>query len=52
MNIPESIKILIITLSDRASAGEYEDLSGPGYKYDGVRNIFSRLDRSFLLQLQ
>ncbi len=27
--VPRSINIRIITLSDRASAGEYEDLSGP-----------------------
>jgi molybdopterin adenylyltransferase len=27
--VPRSISIRIITLSDRASAGEYEDLSGP-----------------------
>ena len=29
MNIPEKYDILIITLSDRASRGEYEDQSGP-----------------------
>jgi molybdenum cofactor synthesis domain-containing protein len=29
MKLPEKINILIITLSDRASKGEYEDLSGP-----------------------
>jgi molybdopterin adenylyltransferase len=29
MNIPEKLEILIITLSDRAYRGEYEDLSGP-----------------------
>jgi molybdenum cofactor synthesis domain-containing protein len=29
MNLPEKFEILIITLSDRASRGEYEDLSGP-----------------------
>lgn len=29
MNIPEIFEILIITLSDRAFKGEYEDLSGP-----------------------
>jgi molybdopterin adenylyltransferase len=29
MNIPEEIEVLVITLSDRASRGEYEDLSGP-----------------------
>jgi molybdenum cofactor synthesis domain-containing protein len=29
MNLPARLEILIITLSDRASRGEYEDLSGP-----------------------
>jgi molybdopterin adenylyltransferase len=27
--VPHSMKVRVITLSDRASAGEYEDLSGP-----------------------
>lgn len=29
MTLPEKLEILIITLSDRAFRGEYEDLSGP-----------------------
>jgi molybdenum cofactor synthesis domain-containing protein len=29
MNLPEKIEVLVITLSDRASRGDYEDLSGP-----------------------
>ncbi len=29
MNFPERFEIMIITLSDRASKGEYKDLSGP-----------------------
>lgn len=29
MTLPEVYKVLVITLSDRASRGEYEDLSGP-----------------------
>jgi molybdenum cofactor synthesis domain-containing protein len=29
MNLPQQYEVLIITLSDRAYAGEYEDLSGP-----------------------
>jgi len=29
MTLPEVFKIVVITLSDRASNGEYEDLSGP-----------------------
>lgn len=32
MNLPEKLEILIITLSDRACKGEYEDLSGPKVK--------------------
>ncbi|NSW94445.1 MAG: MogA/MoaB family molybdenum cofactor biosynthesis protein [Bacteroidales bacterium] len=32
MTLPEEFKVLIITLSDRASRGEYEDLSGPAIK--------------------
>lgn len=29
MTFPETFNVLVITLSDRASAGEYKDLSGP-----------------------
>jgi molybdopterin adenylyltransferase len=29
MNLPDKFEVLIITLSDRASRGKYEDLSGP-----------------------
>jgi len=29
MNLPKEIEVLVITLSDRASRGEYENLSGP-----------------------
>ncbi len=32
MNIPEKFEVLIITLSDRAFNGEYQDLSGPRIK--------------------
>jgi molybdopterin adenylyltransferase len=32
MNFPEKFEVLIITLSDRANRGEYEDLSGPRIK--------------------
>jgi molybdopterin adenylyltransferase len=32
MNLPGKFEILIITLSDRAYMGEYEDLSGPRIK--------------------
>jgi molybdopterin adenylyltransferase len=30
MNLPKRYEVLVITLSDRAYRGEYEDLSGPG----------------------
>jgi molybdopterin adenylyltransferase len=32
MNLPDRFKVLIITLSDRAYKGEYQDLSGPRIK--------------------
>jgi molybdopterin adenylyltransferase len=32
MDLPEKYEVLIITLSDRAHRGEYEDLSGPAVK--------------------
>jgi molybdopterin adenylyltransferase len=32
MNIPDTFEVLIITLSDRAYKGEYQDLSGPRIK--------------------
>ncbi|HLN21391.1 MAG TPA: molybdenum cofactor synthesis domain-containing protein [Bacteroidales bacterium] len=32
MNLPEQFDIMIITLSDRAYKGEYEDLSGPAIR--------------------
>jgi molybdopterin adenylyltransferase len=32
MKLPEKFEVLIITLSDRAFRGEYEDLSGPRIK--------------------
>lgn len=32
MKLPEKLEILVITLSDRAYKGEYEDLSGPRIK--------------------
>jgi len=32
MNLPDKYEVLIITLSDRAHRGEYEDLSGPAIR--------------------
>lgn len=39
MRLPELFDILIITLSDRASAGEYDDLSGKVVR-DKIREYF------------
>jgi len=46
MSMPEKIEILIITLSDRASRGEYEDLSGPMIN-QMVQEYFEPLDFRF-----
>ncbi len=40
MNLPEKFEVLIITLSDRAHRGEYEDLSGPKIK-EKITEFFS-----------
>lgn len=32
MKLPEKLEVLIITLSDRAYSGDYEDLSGPSVR--------------------
>ncbi len=39
MNLPERFKVLVITLSDRAYRGEYQDLSGPLIK-DRLTDFF------------
>ncbi|MBP3193300.1 molybdopterin adenylyltransferase [Natronogracilivirga saccharolytica] len=39
MDQPEPITIGIVTLSDRASRGEYEDVSGPAIREYCARNI-------------
>jgi molybdenum cofactor synthesis domain-containing protein len=49
--VPRSIRVRIITLSDRAAAGEYEDLSGPeietllteGFETSHWRTVFERI---------
>jgi molybdopterin adenylyltransferase len=43
MNIPEEIEVLVITLSDRASKGDYEDLSGPAIS-KMVQNYFEGIN--------
>jgi len=46
MNLPEKFEILIITLSDRAFRGEYEDLSGPKVK-ERITEFFNSSGWSF-----
>lgn len=43
MKLPERFEVLIITLSDRAYRGEYEDLSGP-YIKEKISVFFSSLN--------
>jgi molybdenum cofactor synthesis domain-containing protein len=43
MKLPENFEILIITLSDRAYKGEYEDLSGPRIK-EKISDYFKSVD--------
>ena len=41
MNFPDKIRIVVITLSDRASRGDYEDLSGPALASQ-IREFFDK----------
>jgi molybdopterin adenylyltransferase len=50
MNIPEKFEILIITLSDRAHRGEYEDLSGPKIE-EKIKEFFSSVGWSCNIKL-
>ena len=51
MNFPDLIEVLIITLSDRAYKGEYEDLSGPRIR-DLVSAHFSTENLPFKIKLE
>lgn len=42
-DLPPKFKVLIITLSDRAAEGDYEDLSGPRVK-EMITDYFNTLD--------
>jgi molybdenum cofactor synthesis domain-containing protein len=50
MNLPEKFEVLIITLSDRAYRGEYEDLSGPKIR-ENLTEFFSSAGWSFNINL-
>ena len=46
---PKIIHFKIITLSDRASSGEYEDLSGPKIK-ETIEKYFKKKNRKYLIE--
>jgi molybdopterin adenylyltransferase len=50
MNLPEKFEVLIITLSDRAFKGEYEDRSGPAIK-EIISEYFSSLGWEYSVTL-
>jgi molybdopterin adenylyltransferase len=50
MNLPGKFEILIITLSDRAHSGEYEDLSGPRIR-DLLSQFLSSLSWDFSIRM-
>jgi molybdopterin adenylyltransferase len=50
MNLPETIEVLVITLSDRAHRGEYEDLSGPRIR-EMISEYFSSVGWDFNINL-
>ncbi len=49
MNLPEKYEVLIITLSDRASRGEYEDQSGPELQ-KRLSDFFNTNSREFNIE--
>lgn len=49
MNLPEKYEVLIITLSDRASRGEYEDMSGPEIQ-KRLSDFFTLSNRKFNIE--
>ncbi len=53
MNLPEKYEVLIITLSDRAFSGAYDDLSGPRIKkklaeYFSEENVDSNINLALI----
>jgi molybdopterin adenylyltransferase len=50
MILPEKFEVLIITLSDRAYRGEYEDLSGPKVR-EKVEEFFSSVGWSYSIKV-
>ena len=50
MNLPEKIEVLVITLSDRAHRGDYEDLSGPRIS-EKISEYFASVDWDLNIKL-
>jgi len=51
MNLPEKINVLVLTLSDRAFNGEYDDLSGPKIK-EIISEYFSSVNWEYSVDLK
>ena len=51
MKLPDKFEILIITLSDRAYRGEYDDLSGPKIR-EMIKEFFSSVGWSYNITAQ
>jgi molybdenum cofactor synthesis domain-containing protein len=51
MNLPEKFEILVITLSDRAYRGEYEDLSGPKVR-EILTEYFSAINWKYTINMK
>jgi molybdenum cofactor synthesis domain-containing protein len=51
MNLPDIFEVLIITLSDRANKGEYEDLSGPKIR-EKITEFFTTTSWSFNVKME
>ena len=51
MNLPEKIDVLVVTLSDRAFKGEYDDLSGPKVR-DLISDYFSSAGMEYNVELK
>jgi len=50
MNLPDRFEVLIITLSDRAFKGEYQDLSGPRIK-EKLSEFFTAQEWKYDIQM-
>lgn len=51
MDLPEKFDVMIVTLSDRASRGEYKDLSGPEIR-EQLSRFFESVNWSFNIEMK